>query len=90
MVGSIAGLNSTDTTVAFLHSFVTAILGAAIRLGSLGHLQAQTILIQLTPEIERAYITASSMDLNEMWSCTPAIDLAQRLHHRLASRLFAN
>ncbi|MEM7593692.1 MAG: urease accessory UreF family protein, partial [Cyanobacteria bacterium P01_A01_bin.83] len=41
VVGSIAGLTVTNTAIAFLHGFVTGVLGAAIRLGSLGHLQAQ-------------------------------------------------
>ncbi len=90
VVGNIAGLNTTDTALAFLHGFVTGVLGAAIRLGSLGHLQAQQILLQLAPDIETAYHTASPMDLDEMWSCTPTIDLAQMHHSRLSGRLFAS
>lgn len=90
VVGSIAGLTVTDTAVAFLHGFVTGLLGAAIRLGILGHLQAQQILLQLASDMEAAYHTASSMSLNQMWSCTPAIDLAQMHHGKLASRLFAS
>lgn len=90
IVGNIAGLAVTDTALSFLHGFVTGLLGAAIRLGILGHLQGQQILLQLAPDIEAAYCTASSMSLNQMWSCTPAIDLAQMRHPRLASRLFAS
>ena len=90
VVGNIAGLNKTDTTLAFLHSFVSGLMGAAIRLGILGHLQAQQILLQLAPDIEAAYHTASNMRLNEMWSCTLAINLAQMRHPRLVSRLFAS
>ncbi len=90
VVSSIAGLNSTDTAVAFLHGFVTGVLGAAIRLGSLGHLQAQQILLQLAPDIEAAYHTASLIELDEMWTCTPTIDLAQMHHSKLSSRLFAS
>jgi urease accessory protein len=90
VVGNLAGLNITDTSLAFLHGFITGVLGAAIRLGVLGHLQAQQILLQLAPEIEMAYTTASSMKLEEMWSCTPTIDLAQMLHSKLDTKLFAN
>ncbi|MGB5632129.1 MAG: urease accessory UreF family protein [Waterburya sp.] len=90
VVASIAGLTATDTSLAFLHGFVTGLLGAAIRLGSLGHLQAQQILLELAPDIEATYHTASSLSLNQMWSCTPTIDLAQMRHPRLASRLFAS
>lgn len=90
VVGNIAELNLTDTVLAFLHGFNTGIIGAAIRLGSLGHLQAQKILLELAPVIETAYDTAFSMSLEDMWSCTPTIDLAQMGHSKLKSRLFAN
>ncbi len=90
VVGSIASLNEIDTMLAFLHGFVTGLLGAAIRLGAIGHLQAQQILVQLAPDMEAICHTATSMSLNEMWSCTPAIDLAQMCHPKLASRLFAS
>ena len=90
VVGNIASLNETDTALAFLHGFVSGLMGAAIRLGILGHLQAQQILLRLAPDIEAAYHTASNMRLDEMWSCTPAIDLAQMHHPRLVSRLFAS
>lgn len=90
VVGSIAGLNETDTMLGFLHGFVTGLFGAAIRLGRLGHLQAQQILLQLAPEIEVVGDRATTMSLNDMCSCTPAIDLAQMRHHKLSSRLFAS
>lgn len=90
VVGRAAGLSKWDTVLAFLHSFVTGLLGAAIRLGVVGHLQAQQVLRQLAPDIEAACQTAASMSLDEMWSCTPFIDIAQMRHQKLALRLFAS
>ena len=90
VVGRAALLSEQDTVLAFLHSFVTGLLGAAIRLSVVGHMQAQRILLALAPEIETIYQTAASMNLDEMWSCTPAIDLAQMRHQKLAHRLFAS
>ncbi|MDJ0572037.1 MAG: urease accessory UreF family protein [Pleurocapsa sp. MO_192.B19] len=90
VVGNIAGLSTVDTALAFLHGFITGLMGAAIRLGILGHLQAQQILLQLAPDMEAAYHTASSISLNKMWSGTLAIDLAQMRHPRFTSRLFAS
>lgn len=90
VVGQIAGLHSTDTTLGFLQGFITGVLGAAIRLGSLGHLEAQSILLQLAPDIETAYQTASVMELGEMWTCAPTIDLAQMRHSKLKTKLFAS
>ena len=90
VVGNIAGLTATDTALAFLHGFVTGVLGAAVRLGILGHLQAQQILLRLAPDMKRAYKHAFKLNLDDMSSCTPAIDLAQMLHAKLSSRLFAS
>ena len=90
VVGNIADLSLTDTILAFLHGFVTGVLGAAIRLGILGHLQAQKMLLLLASDIEEAYSIALKLNLTQMWSCTPEIERAQMRHSRLSSRLFAN
>lgn len=90
VVGNLAGLSASDTALGFIHGLVTGILGAAIRLGILGHLQAQKILLQLAPEIEAVYHTAASLNLEQMWSCTPTIDIAQMRHSQLSMRLFAS
>ena len=90
VVARAADLAEEDSAIAFLHNFVTSLLGAAIRLSILGHREAQQLLLKLAPEIERTYHTAKSMSLEEMYSCTPSIDIAQMQHQKLSSRLFAN
>ncbi|ACK72780.1 Urease accessory protein UreF [Gloeothece citriformis PCC 7424] len=90
VVGRVAGLSETDTGLAFLHSFITGLLGAAIRLNIIGHLQAQKILLKLAPDLETTYQKATEINLNEMFSCTPLIDIAQMNHQNLDYRLFAN
>ena len=90
VVSQVAGIEEEDTVLAFLHSFVTGLLGAAIRLGILGHIQAQQLLLQLTPNIEEAYRIASKIKLEDMSSCTPTIDIAQMQHQNLQRRLFAS
>lgn len=89
-VSWVAGLREQDAVLAFLHGLVTSILSAAIRLGVLGHIQAQQILRLLAPDIEAVWSTAASMNLEQMWSCTPSIDIAQMQHSKLPQRLFAN
>lgn len=90
VVARAAGLDERDTVLAFFHSFVTGLLGAAIRLSVIGHLQAQQVLLQLAPDIEAAYLRAAASSLDQMWSCTPAIDIAQMRHQKLDHRLFAS
>jgi urease accessory protein len=90
VVGRAAGLESTDCLFAFLHGFVTGLCGAAIRLGLLGHLKAQLILKALAPDLEMVMARAMGASLEEMWSCTPSIDIAQMGHQSLPSRQFRN
>ncbi|MEA5509191.1 urease accessory UreF family protein [Crocosphaera sp. UHCC 0190] len=90
VVGRVAGLNEEDTLLAFFHGLVTGLLGAAIRLSIIGHRQAQQILQQLVPDLEAIYQISTTLTLAQMWSCTPAIDLAQMGHQKLSRRLFAN
>ncbi len=89
-IAAIASLSERDAVLAFLHGFVTSILSAAIRLSLVGHIQTQQVLLQLAPDIEAVWSTAASMKLEQMWSCTPSIDIAQMQHSKLAQRLFAN
>jgi urease accessory protein len=89
-VSAIAGLQAQNSVLAFLHGLVTSILSAAIRLSVLGHLQAQQVLLQLAPVMEQVWVTASKMSLEQMWSGTPSIDIAQMQHADLDQRLFSN
>lgn len=89
VVGRAVHLSESDTSLAFLHSFLTGVVGAAIRLGVLGHLGAQTLLAKMAVEIEAIATQAPALSLGEMWSCTPAIDVAQMSHQRLRSKQFA-
>lgn len=90
VVAAIAGLSEQQTVLVFLHSLVTSILSAAIRLGVLGHIHAQQVLRPLAADIEAVWLTAKSMNLEQMCSCTPLIDIAQMQHSKLPQRLFAN
>lgn len=90
VVGHAANLSERNTTFAFVHSFLTGLCGAAIRLGLLGHLASQQVLKEISPEAEHIAIAASTITLDEMQSCTLSIDIAQMLHRRQAQRLFTN
>ena len=90
IVAQIAGIDQQNTAFAFLHNYITGLLGAAIRLGIIGHIQAQKTLLALQLDITTTYQQACSLKLSEMWSCTPTIDLAQIGHQTLKTRLFAS
>ncbi|WP_009630798.1 urease accessory protein UreF [Synechocystis sp. PCC 7509] len=90
VVGRTALLNESDTMLAFVHSFIASLANAAIRLGVLGHIQAQVVINAIAFDIEPIINNAISMTLDDIRSCTPAIDIAQMRHKYLSQRQFTN
>lgn len=90
VVAQAADLDEQSALVAFVHGFVTGLLGAAIRLGGLGHVQAQQVRLALSADMAEVCQAAVSLALEDMWSCTPTIDLAQMRQAKLSRRLFAS
>ena len=64
-------------------------LSAAVRLGALGHLDAQRILAALQPLISELASTPA-LPIKAISSFTPAIDIGSMHHERAEVRLFAN
>ena len=90
VLGRTVLLSESDTVLAFVHSFITSLALAAIRLGVIGHIQAQVVINAIAFDIEPIINNASNMTLDDMRSCTPAIDIAQMRHKHLNQRQFAN
>ncbi len=89
-IAQVAGLGQPATLAAFVHGFVTGLLGAAIRLGAIGHLQAQQVRRAVAADMTAVCRGAIATPLDDMWSCTPLIDLAQMQQTKLSRRLFAS
>lgn len=90
VVAQVAMLDEQAARLAFVHGFVTGVLGAGIRLGAIGHLQAQQIRLAVSVDMAEVCEQAASIALDEMWACTPLIDLAQMRQAKLSRRLFAS
>jgi urease accessory protein len=84
-----AGMDEAAAQAASAHTFCVALLGASLRLGVIGHLQAQEILLGLREVIARL-IAAPVPALDQMYACTPAIEVAAMRHEVQSGRLFAN
>jgi urease accessory protein len=89
-VGKVAGLDEENTVFAFLHSFLTSLCGASIRLGKVGHINAQIILKEMGPALNKVAKIATLSRMDDIWSCTPFIDIAQLAHPSLPQKLFSN
>ena len=84
------GVSVEDCALAHCHAFVTGLLGAAQRLLSLGHTEAQDILTDCQPIMESVVAENTTRSLAEIESFAPGIDLASMGHERADRRLFVS
>jgi urease accessory protein len=84
------GVDVRDCALAHGHAFVTGLLGAAQRLLSLGHTEAQAILVDLQPTIEGVVDDHLDRSLDAIEPFAPGIDLAGMAHERADRRLFVS
>ena len=73
-----------------LYAFMVNFLGAAIRLGRLGHRQAQGLLIHFRPLVGPMVEQALASPLEEIGAFTPLADIRAMQHAHLAVRLFSS
>ena len=73
-----------------LYMFTVSFLGAAMRLGCLGHREAQRILLVLRPQLSALVDAACQRDLDEIGSFAPLADIRAMQHAFLPVRLFAS
>lgn len=82
------GVDAETAAAAFLYSTVALLVGAGLRLISLGQLDGQRVVTAVLPRVARLAATAANTPVTEMWSFTPALELAGLRHAALEMRLF--
>ena len=73
-----------------MYTFAVSFLGAAMRLGCLGHREAQRILLALRSRFPLLVDDALRRDLDEMSTFAPLADIHAMQHTYLSVRLFAS
>lgn len=87
---ALAGIDERDACLVACHGFVTGLLGAAQRLLSLGHTDAQRILDALGPAIRAAVDDSADRSLDELSQFAPLVDVLAADHERAQRRLFVS
>jgi urease accessory protein len=73
---------------AYLYSTTALLVGAALRLLSMGQMEGQRVLWGLHPVIERVAREAAAREAGDLWSFAPGIEMAGIRHASLEMRLF--
>jgi urease accessory protein len=90
-VGALAGMHAIDadaTTIAYLQSFTTNLVSAAIRLVPLGQSTGLAVLAALEPIILHVATGTSSATLDDLGGAAFRSDLAAMRHETQYTRLF--
>lgn len=83
-------LTARDAFVVHQYGVATMILGAALRLMRIGHVETQRILYRLSAESAAAFETASRATLADMAGFAPVTEILAAVHVKAHVRLFMN
>jgi urease accessory protein len=85
-----AGVGEREACLVCCHGYATALLGAAQRLLSLGHTDAQRVLTRIQPVMRAAIADSADRSLSQMTSFAPLVDVLAADHERADRRLFVS
>jgi urease accessory protein len=91
--GSLAralGLSTLDAVLLELRGAATAVLSAATRLNAVSPVRAQIVLASLAPALGTAAENALTLNLDELSSTAPELEMYALSHVRAQARLFAS
>lgn len=83
-----AGATAAASATAYLHSTAALLVGAALRLISLGQVDGQRVLAAQRSRIARLATAAAAAGADDMWSFNPGLEIAGIRHATLEMRLF--
>jgi urease accessory protein len=83
-------LSSRQAFVVHQYGVAATILGAALRLMRIGHVETQKILYALNEHAEGAYESAAAAGLSDMSSYAPLTEILAAVHTKAHVRLFMN
>ena len=84
------GLSAREAFLVHHYGVATAILGAALRLMRVSHVDTQAILYDLNAGVDAAYEVAAAARLSDMAGFAPLSDILAAVHTKAHVRLFMN
>ena len=82
------GLDMENAMESFVFSTVNALVQSAVKLIPLGNKQAQKILLELYPAMEKTVRKGLETPVSEISNFCPGIDIASIAHESLPTRLY--
>jgi urease accessory protein len=89
MLWRAAGMSEDSCRAVSAHTLCTGLVSAALRLGMIGHLDAQKVLLRVRPLLVEL-LRLPVADREEMYAYNPATEIAAMRHEVQDARVFAN
>jgi urease accessory protein len=90
VLGATVGIPEAETFATHQYGTAVTVLGAAVRLMRVDHLDTQEILFRINDLAEAAYARVRDTELTEMAGFAPLMDVLAATHVRAHVRLFMN
>jgi len=87
---AVQGLSAREAFVVHQYGLAATILGAALRLMKISHVETQKILYELNGRAEAAYARAAAARLSDMSGYAPLTEILAAVHAKAHVRLFMN
>lgn len=84
----VLGLGVGETLHAYVYASASSLVAAGQKLVPLGGSAAQRVLFGMGEEIERAVEVSGTMEVGEMYTFAPTIDVRSMMHGRQRTRLY--
>ena len=84
------GLSARAAFVVHQYGVASTILGAALRLMRISHMDTQPMLYALNADVDAAYATAAAASLDDMAGFAPLAEILAAVHVKAHVRLFMN
>jgi urease accessory protein len=85
---AVFGIPKSKAGLILAYTFTVSVIGAALRLGMLNHLEGQKIIEELKPVMVSAVKKNVNKQLSDMWQFAPEIDITQIQHEQADTRMF--
>ena len=84
------GLSARDAFVVHQYGVAATILGAALRLMRISHMETQPMLYALNADLDAGYAAAAAASLDDMAGFAPLTEILAAVHVKAHVRLFMN
>ena len=82
------GISKQNACLMLFYGFGVSIVGAALRLGIIQHIESQQILDSLKPIISEQVNKSISKSYDQIWQFSPQADIFQMHHEKMEAKMF--